>query len=157
MVTWLMTSTSLSTSQSASEDPWPAPLPAGNICTHGIMSECTRRGLTGRLVHRSKRHKSGSMEEEVDSPGEYYHSPSPASSSRNWPEDMEGGERTGRVGYLSPEQRLLFLPEFEELQASFVASDDPQEKQLLPNQSQLSTKNNMSCLLITFIQESKEI
>lgn len=46
-------------------------------------------------VRRSKRHKSGSMEEEVDSPGgEYYHSPSsPASSSRNWTDDMEGGNR----------------------------------------------------------------
>ncbi|KAA8589874.1 hypothetical protein FQN60_013239, partial [Etheostoma spectabile] len=44
-------------------------------------------------VCRSKRHKSGSMEEEADSPGgEYYHSPSsPASSSRNWTDDMEGG------------------------------------------------------------------
>ncbi|TNN61749.1 Nuclear factor 1 C-type [Liparis tanakae] len=33
------------------------------------------------------------MEEEADSPGgEYYHSPSsPASSSRNWTDDMEGG------------------------------------------------------------------
>lgn len=47
-------------------------------------------------VHRSKRHKSGSMEEEADSPGgEYYHSPSsPASSSRNWTDDMEGGNTT---------------------------------------------------------------
>lgn len=46
-------------------------------------------------VCRSKRHKSGSMEEEADSPGgEYYHSPSsPASSSRNWTDDMEGGNR----------------------------------------------------------------
>lgn len=51
------------------------------------MCLCTR-------ICSSKRHKSGSMEEEVDSPGEYYHSPSPASSSRNWTEDMEGGERT---------------------------------------------------------------
>lgn len=34
------------------------------------------------------------MEEEADSPGgEYYHSPSsPASSSRNWTDDMEGGK-----------------------------------------------------------------
>ncbi|KAG7280748.1 hypothetical protein CRUP_037678 [Coryphaenoides rupestris] len=41
----------------------------------------------------SKRHKSGSMEEEADSPGaEYYPSPSsPASNSRNWADDMEGG------------------------------------------------------------------
>ncbi|XP_069336808.1 nuclear factor 1 C-type isoform X5 [Eulemur rufifrons] len=41
-----------------------------------------------------KRHKSGSMEEDVDtSPGgDYYTSPSsPTSSSRNWTEDMEGG------------------------------------------------------------------
>ncbi|KAG8003285.1 Nuclear factor 1 C-type, partial [Nibea albiflora] len=44
-------------------------------------------------ICRSKRHKSGSMEEEADSPGgEYYHSPSsPASNSRNWTDDMEGG------------------------------------------------------------------
>ena len=44
-------------------------------------------------VCRSKRHKSGSVEEDADSPGgEYYHSPSsPASSSRNWTDDMEGG------------------------------------------------------------------
>ncbi|KPP65984.1 hypothetical protein Z043_115559 [Scleropages formosus] len=44
---------------------------------------------------RSKRHKSGSMEEDLDtSPGgEYYPSPSsPASSSRNWQEEMEGGD-----------------------------------------------------------------
>lgn len=47
-------------------------------------------------VFRSKRHKSGSIEEEADSPGgEYYHSPSsPASSSRNWTDDMEGGKTT---------------------------------------------------------------
>lgn len=83
-----------SISQAASEDPWPAPLPAGNKCTHGKKSECTSRGLTGHVVYRTKRHKSGSMEEEVDSPGEYYHSPSPASSSRNWTEDVEGGRRT---------------------------------------------------------------
>jgi len=46
------------------------------------------------VLHRSKRHKSGSMEDDIDtSPGgEYYTSPnSPASSSRNWPEEMEGG------------------------------------------------------------------
>lgn len=48
---------------------------------------------------RSKRHKSGSMEDEVDSPGgEYYHSPSsPASSSRNWTDDMEGGQNNAAV------------------------------------------------------------
>ncbi|NWV60629.1 NFIC factor, partial [Sylvietta virens] len=42
----------------------------------------------------SKRHKSGSMEDDIDtSPGgEYYTSSnSPTSSSRNWTEDMEGG------------------------------------------------------------------
>lgn len=47
------------------------------------------------LPCRSKRHKSGSMEDDIDtSPsGEYYTSPnSPASSSRNWPDEMEGGE-----------------------------------------------------------------
>lgn len=125
MVIWLMTSTSLSTSQSASGDPWPAPLPAGNVCTHGTVSECTSRGLTGRVVYRSKRHKSGSMEEEADSPGEYYHSPSPASSSRNWTEDMEGGNRpwvNGSVVYLSQQQRLLLPLWFVELQASWLQS-----------------------------------
>ncbi|XP_040039736.1 nuclear factor 1 C-type isoform X3 [Gasterosteus aculeatus] len=52
-----------------------------------------RRSLASTSCSRSKRHKSGSMEEEADSPGgEYYHSPSsPASSSRNWTDDMEGG------------------------------------------------------------------
>ncbi|KAM9797687.1 nuclear factor 1 C-type isoform X4 [Syngnathus typhle] len=52
-----------------------------------------RRSLTSTSSGGSKRHKSGSVEEEVNSPGgEYYHSPSsPASSSRNWTDDMEGG------------------------------------------------------------------
>uniref|UniRef100_A0A8D2ZXV5 Nuclear factor 1 n=1 Tax=Scophthalmus maximus TaxID=52904 RepID=A0A8D2ZXV5_SCOMX len=52
-----------------------------------------RRSLASTSSSGSKRHKSGSMEEEADSPGgEYYHSPSsPASSSRNWTDDMEGG------------------------------------------------------------------
>lgn len=52
-----------------------------------------RRSLASTSSCGSKRHKSGSMEEEADSPGgEYYHSPSsPASSSRNWTDDMEGG------------------------------------------------------------------
>ncbi|XP_077440433.1 nuclear factor 1 C-type isoform X2 [Vanacampus margaritifer] len=52
-----------------------------------------RRTLASTSSSGSKRHKSGSMEEEVGSPGgEYYHSPSsPASSSRNWTDDMEGG------------------------------------------------------------------
>ncbi|TWW57396.1 Nuclear factor 1 C-type [Takifugu flavidus] len=50
-----------------------------------------RRSLASTSSSGSKRHKSGSMEDEVDSPGEYYHSPSPASSSRNWTEDVEGG------------------------------------------------------------------
>ncbi|GLD67684.1 nuclear factor 1 C-type isoform X1, partial [Lates japonicus] len=51
-----------------------------------------RRSLASTSSSGSKRHKSGSMEEEADSPGgEYYHSPSsPASSSRNWTDDMEG-------------------------------------------------------------------
>ncbi|XP_034091013.1 nuclear factor 1 C-type isoform X2 [Gymnodraco acuticeps] len=54
-----------------------------------------RRSLASTSSSGSKRHKSGSMEEEADSPGgEYYHSPSsPASSSRNWTDDMEGGNR----------------------------------------------------------------
>lgn len=49
---------------------------------------------TPPLPRRSKRHKSGSMEDDIDtSPGgEYYTSSnSPTSSSRNWTEDMEGG------------------------------------------------------------------
>ncbi|XP_035279466.1 nuclear factor 1 C-type-like isoform X1 [Anguilla anguilla] len=53
-----------------------------------------RRTLPSTSSSGSKRHKSGSMEEDVDtSPGgEYYPSPSsPGSSSRNWQEDMEGG------------------------------------------------------------------
>ncbi|XP_053177734.1 nuclear factor 1 C-type isoform X4 [Scomber japonicus] len=52
-----------------------------------------RRSLASTSSSGSKRHKSGSMEEEADSPGgDYYHSPSsPASSSRNWTDDMEGG------------------------------------------------------------------
>ncbi|KAM8873773.1 nuclear factor 1 C-type isoform 6-T7 [Spinachia spinachia] len=52
-----------------------------------------RRSLASTSSCGSKRHKSGSMEEEADSPGgEYYHSPSsPASSSRNWTDEMEGG------------------------------------------------------------------
>ncbi|XP_061540831.1 serine/arginine repetitive matrix protein 1 isoform X7 [Phycodurus eques] len=47
-----------------------------------------------RAPQRGKRHKSGSVEEEAArSPGgEYYHSPSsPASGSRNWTDDAEGG------------------------------------------------------------------
>ncbi|KAK1342900.1 hypothetical protein QTO34_015668 [Cnephaeus nilssonii] len=53
-----------------------------------------RRTLPSTSSSGSKRHKSGSMEEDVDtSPGgDYYTSPSsPTSSSRNWTEDMEGG------------------------------------------------------------------
>ncbi|CAB1324297.1 unnamed protein product, partial [Coregonus sp. 'balchen'] len=57
--------------------------------------------LQGHLAYDlnpSGRHKSGSMEDDVDtSPGgEYYTSPnSPASSSRNWQEDLEGGMSPG--------------------------------------------------------------
>lgn len=54
---------------------------------------------------RSKRHKSGSMEEDVDtSPGgDYYTSPnSPTSSSRNWTEDIEGGKTRGTVRTHAP-------------------------------------------------------
>ncbi|NXJ04925.1 NFIC factor, partial [Odontophorus gujanensis] len=50
----------------------------------------------------SKRHKSGSMEDDIDtSPGgEYYTSSnSPTSSSRNWTEDMEGGRCGAAVGH----------------------------------------------------------
>uniref|UniRef100_A0A8D0VQW3 Nuclear factor 1 n=1 Tax=Sus scrofa TaxID=9823 RepID=A0A8D0VQW3_PIG len=53
-----------------------------------------RRTLPSTSSSGSKRHKSGSMEEDVDtSPGgDYYTSPSsPTSSNRNWTEDMEGG------------------------------------------------------------------
>ncbi|XP_032428440.1 nuclear factor 1 C-type isoform X1 [Xiphophorus hellerii] len=52
-----------------------------------------RRSLASTSSSGSKRLKSGSIEEDADSPGgEYYHSPaSPASSSRNWTDDLEGG------------------------------------------------------------------
>ncbi|XP_026125378.1 nuclear factor 1 C-type isoform X4 [Carassius auratus] len=53
-----------------------------------------RRTLPSTSSSGSKRHKSGSMEDDIDtSPGgEYYTSPnSPANSSRNWQEEMEGG------------------------------------------------------------------
>ncbi|XP_072775376.1 nuclear factor 1 C-type isoform X9 [Taeniopygia guttata] len=53
-----------------------------------------RRTLPSTSSSGSKRHKSGSMEDDIDtSPGgEYYTSSnSPTSSSRNWTEDMEGG------------------------------------------------------------------
>ncbi|XP_035271486.1 nuclear factor 1 C-type isoform X1 [Anguilla anguilla] len=53
-----------------------------------------RRTLPSTSSSGSKRHKSGSMEDDIDtSPGgEYYTSPnSPASSSRNWQDEMEGG------------------------------------------------------------------
>lgn len=49
---------------------------------------------------------------EEDSPGgEYYHSPSsPASSSRNWTDDMEGGKRirTGSVQVLYKDAQTVF-------------------------------------------------
>ncbi|XP_017721780.1 PREDICTED: uncharacterized protein LOC108525256 [Rhinopithecus bieti] len=60
-----------------------------------------RRTLPSTSSSGSKRHKSGSMEEDVDtSPGgDYYTSPSsPTSSSRNWTEDMEGGRAGGGGG-----------------------------------------------------------
>ncbi|XP_053559082.1 nuclear factor 1 C-type isoform X4 [Bombina bombina] len=53
-----------------------------------------RRTLPSTSSSGSKRHKSGSLEDDIDtSPGgEYYTSPSsPTGSSRNWTEDMEGG------------------------------------------------------------------
>ncbi|XP_059846991.1 nuclear factor 1 C-type-like isoform X2 [Hypanus sabinus] len=53
-----------------------------------------RRTLPSSSSSGSKRHKSGSMEDDIDtSPGgEFYPSPtSPAGSSRNWQEEMEGG------------------------------------------------------------------
>lgn len=51
-----------------------------------------RRSLASTSSSGSKRLKSGSIEEDADSPGgEYYHSPvSPASSTRNWTDDLEG-------------------------------------------------------------------
>ncbi|KAJ0032664.1 hypothetical protein NQD34_002745 [Periophthalmus magnuspinnatus] len=50
-----------------------------------------RRSLASTSSSGSKRHKSGSVEDDADSPGpEYYPSPvSPASSSRHWADDME--------------------------------------------------------------------
>ncbi|XP_069784754.1 nuclear factor 1 C-type isoform X3 [Narcine bancroftii] len=53
-----------------------------------------RRTLPSSSSSGSKRHKSGSMEDDIDtSPGgEFYPSPnSPAGSSRNWQEEIEGG------------------------------------------------------------------
>uniref|UniRef100_A0A3B4BLE1 Nuclear factor 1 n=1 Tax=Periophthalmus magnuspinnatus TaxID=409849 RepID=A0A3B4BLE1_9GOBI len=52
-----------------------------------------RRSLASTSSSGSKRHKSGSVEDDADSPGpEYYPSPvSPASSSRHWADDMETG------------------------------------------------------------------
>uniref|UniRef100_A0A8C5LNC5 Nuclear factor 1 n=1 Tax=Leptobrachium leishanense TaxID=445787 RepID=A0A8C5LNC5_9ANUR len=53
-----------------------------------------RRTLPSTSSSGSKRHKSGSLEDDIDtSPGgEFYTSPSsPTGSSRNWTEDMEGG------------------------------------------------------------------
>lgn len=61
----------------------------------GQAVSCSGQALIPSLSPpRSKRHKSGSMEDDIDtSPGgEYYTSSnSPTSSSRNWTEDMEGG------------------------------------------------------------------
>lgn len=60
----------------------------------GETGSCCEPLLIPSLSPRSKRHKSGSMEDDIDtSPGgEYYTSSnSPTSSSRNWTEDMEGG------------------------------------------------------------------
>ncbi|GAA6069739.1 nuclear factor 1 C-type isoform X1, partial [Tachysurus ichikawai] len=53
-----------------------------------------RRTLPSTSSSGSKRQKSSSVEGDIDtSPGgEYYTSPnSPASSSRNWQDEMEGG------------------------------------------------------------------
>uniref|UniRef100_A0A6I8Q567 Nuclear factor 1 n=1 Tax=Xenopus tropicalis TaxID=8364 RepID=A0A6I8Q567_XENTR len=53
-----------------------------------------RRTLPSTSSSGSKRHKSGSMEDDIDtSPGgEYYTSPSsPTGSNRNWADDVEGG------------------------------------------------------------------
>lgn len=106
------------------------------------MSESLSRGLTARVIYRSKRQKSGSMEEEVDSPGEYYHSPSPASSSRNWTEDMEGGNRT----WICPAFTTVLCrdPAFQKKKKTAVkGSEAGQEEQVLHNKTQLKTKNKM--------------
>ncbi|CAL1594486.1 unnamed protein product [Knipowitschia caucasica] len=57
------------------------------------LSGGLRRSLTSSSSSGSKRHKSGSVEDEADSPGqEYYPSPaSPGGSSRHWADDMDSG------------------------------------------------------------------
>uniref|UniRef100_A0A8C6UJB0 Nuclear factor 1 n=1 Tax=Neogobius melanostomus TaxID=47308 RepID=A0A8C6UJB0_9GOBI len=64
--------------------------------THAMQPQGgLRRTLTSTSSTGSKRHKAGSLEDEADSPGpEYYpspSSPSPASGSRHWADDMETG------------------------------------------------------------------
>ncbi|NXP49620.1 NFIC factor, partial [Heliornis fulica] len=79
-----------------------------------------RRTLPSTSSSGSKRHKSGSMEDDIDtSPGgEYYTSSnSPSSSSRNWTEDMEGG----RAGTAAPTPQGTFL----ELQGRSCWSSSP--------------------------------
>ncbi|NXL84306.1 NFIC factor, partial [Alectura lathami] len=80
-----------------------------------------RRTLPSTSSSGSKRHKSGSMEDDIDtSPGgEYYTSSnSPTSSSRNWTEDMEGGRWRGAAlggrwggpaGWWLPAGAVVFL------------------------------------------------
>lgn len=79
----------------------------GQLASSSTISVVTE--LLSSPRSRSKRHKSGSMEEDVDtSPGgDYYTSPnSPTSSSRNWTEDMEGGRTRGAVRTRAPGQEL---------------------------------------------------
>uniref|UniRef100_A0A7N5ZY97 Nuclear factor 1 n=1 Tax=Anabas testudineus TaxID=64144 RepID=A0A7N5ZY97_ANATE len=86
-----------------------------------------RRSLASTSSSGSKRHKSGSMEEEADSPGgEYYHSPSsPASSSRNWTDDMEGGlsppVKKAELDSPSPQEDSPRLTSFTQHQRPVIA------------------------------------
>ncbi|XP_068599191.1 nuclear factor 1 C-type [Brachionichthys hirsutus] len=64
----------------------------GHLAYDLNQSVSLRRSLASTSSSGSKRRKSGSMEEDADSPGgEYYHSPSSPASSRNWTDDIEGG------------------------------------------------------------------
>ncbi|KFW81259.1 Nuclear factor 1 C-type, partial [Manacus vitellinus] len=81
-----------------------------------------RRTLPSTSSSGSKRHKSGSMEDDIDtSPGgEYYTSSnSPTSSSRNWTEDMEGGvagPHCAAVGLPLPQHPAPHTPDIQQTQ-----------------------------------------